>query len=418
MKVKDALKIAEAVVNKNKEVIRKSRISVREGGLHDELLPIHKDSVPVGASDANSLKVKKFQEMSDDLLLLSKSTEIPIVKLDFYNNRFKPFLDESELKKAMTTTSQADWVPTDFSTDFIDKVQLELKVANLFPEIILPRSPMDFSRKSSYSTAYKKTEGSNGVESAVGDGKMTFTCTTICDYVSLTYELEEDAAFAQMPMIKQDAINAIARAWDNCIINGDTTSPHMDSDVTLAYDQRKCWKGLRKHAIENSYWTDLSGGFNMDNVMGLMKNMGIYGADLERNRWIVGVKGQVSMLNIKDNQNNRVFVENPIAGPQSLNIGNGQIGFFGGTRTILSEFVRENLNASAVYDGSVITNGSILRVRTDGFARGVVRRILVETDKNIVNQTKQLVVSTRGDFQPRHDITSERIVELGYKYTA
>lgn len=418
LKLKKALEIIAKAKEKRNEVIRKSRISVKDNGLHDELLPIHKEAVPIGADDANSLKVRKFQEMSDNLLLLSKSTEIPIVKLNYYNNRFKNFITESELKKAMTTTSQADWVPTDFSTDFIDKVQLELKVANHFPEIILPRSPMDFSRKESYSTAYKKTEGSNVVESSVGAGKMTFSCTTICDYVSLTYELDEDAAFAQMPMLKQDSINAIARAWDNCIVNGDTSTPHMDSDVTLAYDQRKCWKGLRKHALEQGYTTNLTSGFDLDKVMVMQSNMGIYGADLARNLWIVGVKGQVKVLNIKDDQNNRVFVSNPIAGPQSLNIANGQLGFLGGTRTVLSEFIRENLNASGVYDGSVITKGSLLRVRTDGFARGVVRRILVETDKNIVNQTKQLVVSTRGDFQPRHKISTERIVELGYNYTA
>lgn len=416
MKKSEALALIEAA-KKTKSFQKASNISANDRALHDELLPIHKESLKKGATDHETMKIKKFREMSDDLLLISKATEIPIQKLGFYQ-RFKSFIEESELKKAMTTTSQANWVPTDFSTDFIDLVQLELKVASLFPEITLPRGTMDFSRKSAFSTAYKKTEGSNATESSVSAGKMTFSCVTICDYVQLTYELDEDAAVAQMPIIKSDAVNAIARAQDNCIINGDTTSTHMDSDVTLAYDQRKCWKGLRKHALEQSYTTDLSGGFTMNNVLGMMENMGVYGADLDKSRWIVGVKGQVSMLNIVDSNNNRVFVENPTAGPMALNIGNGQIGYFGGARVILSEFVRENLNASGVYDASTITKGSLIRVRTDGFARGVVRRILVETDKNIVNQTKQLVVSMRMDFQPRYDISTQRIVELGYNYTA
>lgn len=415
MKKSEAL----ALIKASKEsALRKARFSVGDNRGAENELQLHKMAV-IG-NDNYAMKVRKVQRDADLLLLTSKMLfrknvgDFPIEKLAAYQ-AFRGFIEnDSELKKAMTTVTQSNWIPTDFSRDFVDCVQLQLKVAALFPEIQMARGTQDFSQKGSYSTAYKKTQGSDGTASPdITDSKGTLSASTIMDYLETSDELEQDAAFAQAPMLRNDAINAIARAIENCILNGDTTTVHMDSDVTLAYDQVTCWKGLRKHALANSYTTDLS-TLNSDTLTALLASMGKFGADPSQLALIHGVAGRVKLINLKDNQNNKVYLEMGTPGAMNVSMVPGAVATLAGSPCILSEFCREDLNASGVYDGTTKTKGSLLWVRKDGFVRGVVNSIKVETDRDIKKQVNMLAVSTRMDFQPRYAIASNKVVWLGY----
>lgn len=372
----------------------------------------HQIQVAKGANDRRSLAILEFQKQADHMVIMSKMLGVPIQKMQSYG-RFQRFIEESELKKAMTDTSQANWVPTQMSAEFYNLIQIALKVAPLFGEVIMPRSPFQIPRKASFSTATLKTEASNAEESTVGADKMTLTAKTIVDFLQVSYELDEDAAFAVAPMVRDDAVNAIARGIDNAILNGDTTASHMDSDVTLAYDVRKAWKGLRKYAIANSYVADLS-TFNADTVLAMRGNMKKYGAAFEQLAWVVGTKVSTKLLNLKDSSGNRVYLEMGTPGAPFANMVTGQCGVLGGSPVIVSEFVREDVNASGVYDGSVITKGVMHLVRRDCWTKGVVRRVMIETFRDIVAQVNKLVVSTRMDFEPKYDITTEPITYLGY----
>jgi HK97 family phage major capsid protein len=398
--------------------MRKARFSVGDTRDIQGAVQLHK--MKAIGTDNMSMKVREFQKQSDLLLLTSNMMfrkgegPMPIEKLGAFAG-FQSFIEnDSELKKAMTTSTQSYWIPTDFSRDFVDQVSLQLKVAALFPEIAMVRGTQDFSQKADYSTAYKKTEGSNGTASPnITDTKGTLSASTIMDFIEVSDELEQDAAFAQAPMIRQDAINAIARAIEDCIINGDTTATHMDSDVVLSYSHRACWKGLRKLALANTYTTDLS-TLNADTLTALLGSMGVFGADPSQLALVIGVKGRVKMINLKDNQNNKVYLENGTPGAMDVSMVPGSVGALAGSAVILSEFIREDLNASGVYDGTTKTKGSMLWVRKDGFVRGVVNSIKIETDRNIQSQVNQLAVSTRMDFQPRYAIATNKVVWMGY----
>jgi HK97 family phage major capsid protein len=372
----------------------------------------HQLTVMKGANDNRSQQILEFQKQSDCLYLLNKMTGIPIQKMQSYG-RFQRFVEESELKKAMTDSTQANWVPTQMSAEFYNLIQLALKVAPLFGEVVMPRSPFQIPRKSSFSLATLKTEASAATESTVGAGKMTLTAQTIVDFLQVSYELDEDAAFAVAPMVRDDAVNAIARGIDNAIINGDTTGSHMDSDVTLAYDVRKAWKGLRKHCLANSYKTDIN-TFNADTVLGLRASMAKYGAAYEQLAYILGPKVNVKMVNLKDSANNRIYLELGTPGAPMANMVPGQVGQLSGSPVIVSEFAREDLSTTGVYDGSSTVRGTLMVVRRDAWTKGVVRRVMVETFRDIVAQVNKLVVSTRMDFQPKYDITTEPIAWLGY----
>lgn len=402
-----------ALAGKMKDAaMRKARFSVGEPRGPSNELELHKGSV-VG-SDNFAMKVRKFQETSDCLLLLSKSMGIPIDKLAPYS-AFKRFTEEdSELKKVMTLTTQANWIPTDFSADFVDKVNLTLRVAAQFPEIVMARGLQSFSVKGDFSTAYIKTEGSDAtISPALTDTKGTLTAKVIAVYQSISDELDQDAAFAQMPMLRNDCILAIGRAIENAVINGDDSTTHMDSDVTLSYAQEKAWKGLRQLCLANSYKTDLS-TFNANTLCALIGTMGVYGADPSQLMLIVGPAVRVKLMNLLDSSSNRVFLEYGSPGAMNVRMVPGGVGVLAGSDVVVSEFCREDLNALGYYDSTVKTKASLLWVRKDCFVKGVSRRMLVETDRDIVAQNTKLVVSTRMDFQPRVTVSSNKCVYMGY----
>ena len=409
-----------AIAKGNNPVARKAPVDlIKVGDDHSFNAPsesegpwAHQFSVMKTATDNRSQQILEFQKQADYLYLMSKMTGIPIQKMQTYG-RFQRFVEESELKKVMTDSSQANWVPTQMSAEFYNLIQLALVVAPLFGEVIMPRSPFQIPRKASFSTARKKTEGVAPTESSVAAGKMTLTASTIVDYLSASYELDEDAAFAVAPMMRDDSVNSIARGIDNCIVNGDTSATHMDSDVTAADDVRKCWMGLRKLCLANSYKTDVS-TFTSDAIMGLRGAMGKYGANYSQLAYIVGPNTDTKLLNLRDSSGNRIYLEMGTPGAPLANMIPGQCAVLGGSPVLVSEFAREDLNASGVYDGTTTTKASILCVRRDAWTKGVVRRVMVETFRDIVAQVNKLVVSTRMDFEPKYDITTEKIAYLGY----
>ena len=371
----------------------------------------HQLSIKKGATDNRSQTILEFQKQADLLYLTSKLSSIPIQKMQSFG-RFQRFIEESELKKVMTDSSQANWVPSQMSAEFYNLIQLALVVAPLFGEVIMPRSPFQIPRKASFSTARKKTEGQAPTESSVTAGKMTLTASTIVDYLSASYELDEDAAFAVAPMMRDDSVNSVARGIDNCILNGDTTGSHMDSDTTDADDVRKCWKGLRKLALANGYVSDVS-SFTSDAIMGMRGSMKKYGANYSQLAYLVGPNVDTKLLNLKDGNGNRIYLEMGTPGAPLANMIPGQCAVLGGSPVLVSEFAREDLNALGVYDGTTTTKGAIICVRRDAWTRGVVRRVMVETFRDIVAQVNKIVVSTRMDFEPKYDVTTEPIVWMG-----
>lgn len=359
-------------------------------------------------------KIIEFQKRADDLFLTAAILRKPAKELNLYKS-FRGFVDESELAKAMdsvTSGSGADWVPTDFSDQLIEKVQLARKVAAIFPRIDMPTDPFKMPGKSSFSTAKLQTSENTAVTATnVGTRNVTLNAIKLVTEVDVSMELIEDSIIAILPTVREDIVNAINRAEEDALINGDTATPHMDSDTTATDSPRKSWIGLRGHAVDQSYTTTLS-TFNFDNIVGMKKNMGIYGVDNNMLVWIAGIASWSKLLSLRDSQNNNVLITMDKVGPKATVL-TGQVGVLLGSPVLVSEFVREDLNTAGVFDPTAATKTTFMLVRKDGFVIGDRRKMLVEQFHDVQKQQDQLVASIRQDFQPRYDITTERVVELG-----
>ncbi|MHA2610207.1 MAG: phage major capsid protein [bacterium JZ-2024 1] len=359
---------------------------------------------------------RDFRKLSDDVYLASVLLGKPpkaLRKWAEYAQRLE------ELQKAMATDQPglgAEWVPTGFSSDLVEKVRLKLKVANLHEHIAMPTDPFKIPRLTSSSTAYLKAENVAPPASSPGTGQASLDARSIAVYVPVSYELEEDTIFSLLPIIREDLTQALASGVENATINGDDSPTHMDSDVTSANDVRKAWKGYRKLA-RSSAKVNFNGTITVDNLRAMRASMGIYGVEPERLAWVVSIKGYLQLLNLKDSAGNPVVLTVDKYGPQATLL-KGELGRLDGIPIVVSEYVREDLNANGVYDGITRDKTLFLLVFRDGFLYGERRNIQVETFREIRSGTIELVASQRIGFVDRLDASTQNIVSLGYNIPA
>ena len=330
---------------------------------------------------------------------------------------------DPSLRKAMDTTLDSEWIPTCMSAQLLDDVRLQLKVAGLFRTITMPAKTgsWDVPKRGSALSAYLVSENTaDSSQTAAGartpgTTKVTFTAIKHALQVLHSYEVDEDSIVALMPFIREEIVYALANSAENAIINGDTTDPNMDSDKTAGSTEvENSFIGLRKTS-ENSSGdaaVDIS-TLSVANLRAIRKAMGIHGVDSKKLAYIVGVSGFVQMMGLE-----QVLTIDKIGSMATLL--SGQMASFDGSPVIVSEHIREDLNASGVYDGSTKTKTIILLVNTDSFwCAEKPSGIKVETDRNVVNQQLISVASRRWDFkQVITNATDHNVVGIGYNLTS
>ena len=408
--------LKEAIQEGNKEAAKKATEDALKNAPQGKRLTEFPVEAATGLVDLHKSfskdpRVVEFQKRADDLFIVSKVLGIDPRQSKLYKDFQEPV---SELRKAMTTATTgggAEWIPTGFSADLIGKVEMALKVAALHPRVKMPTDPFKVPALTGFSTAkLGGTEGSGSpTESALTTSNVVLNAVKLITYVGLSYELEEDSIIAVLPLIKDDIVKALARAQDNAAINGDTTSPHMDSDITDAEDVRKAWNGYRDLVISAAK-VDCAGSIVTAKLRAVRKALGKYGVDQNELAWVVGISDYNQMLGLSE------VITVDKYGPNATVL-TGELAKFDGIPVVVSEYVREDLNTSGVYDGVTKTQTIALLVRKDGFFFGDRRDVLIETDRNIKIQTTDLVASQRVAFMPRLPST-DSIVGLLYDITA
>jgi len=398
--------------------IRKGEFSGQEETPDNRKTVIHKSLSKRDRETPEGEKIVKMQEKNDEIYLVSKLLRVDPRSLKM----FKEFR-QSELAKAMydSTGYGGDWVPTGFSADMVDRVTLELKVASLFNRIPMPQDPYTLPIKSAGATVYKLGESQTEHESAtkitkteVTTTNVTLASTKIGARVNFSEEISEDSIVPILPMVKADIAKAMAEGIENCIINGDTATTHQDSDVTASTDVRKCWNGLRKLTQSGAKVSIAT--FNADNLRSIRKAMGKYGVNPNKLAMVVGISGYIQLLGVKDSSNNPMVTTIDKYGPNAT-IVTGELAKFDGMPVIVSEYVRENLNATGVYDGTTTTKTIMLLVYRDALIIGDRRSFTVKTDEDIETDQTILVATQRMDFKPRL-VTTEKFIGLGYNLTS
>jgi HK97 family phage major capsid protein len=360
-----------------------------------------------GASMGDSEEVQK---MADELYLCSSILGCDPRELNMWQDWEQT---TTELRKAMDTATSGEgeeWIPTRFSRDLLEKVRLELKVAALHGRINLPtptfRMPVEGADAIAYLVPESTSDDSTKIRASTpGTKRITFTAQKLAGRVLFSEEITEDSIIPILPYLRGKVITALAVAQETCTINGDNSSTHQDSDVTDPLDARKAWKGYRK-LVHTDAKVDLS-TFSTTTLRSIKKAMGKYGININQLAWVTGISVYNQMLDLTEVRTVDKY------GPKAT-ILTGELAKFDNIPIIASEYIREDLNASGVYDGTTTTKTIILLVRRDAFLFGDRRVIKVKSAEIIETDQSQIVTTQRLDFEAGFDTDTEKVVGLGY----
>ncbi|HAW49716.1 TPA: phage major capsid protein [bacterium] len=362
----------------------------------------------------------ELQQKSDEILILST-----LLKRDPRETKlWKDFKGgHSELEKAMARSvsgAGAEWIPTAFSADLIDRVRMASIVAKIHDRITMPSNPYTLPIVGSDSVAYRVPEATDVPEnvpkikaSRPGTRKVTFSATTLGVRVIFSEELNEDIIIPILPFLRQNIILALAAGQETTVINGDISATHMDNDVTDALDARKSWNGYRKTAIPGAK-IDLGGTLSLEKLRSIKKALRKYGIYPSELCWIVGTSGLDQILGLNSSTAPRDLVLTPDKyGPNITNLIEGEQCRVDNIPVMVSEHVREDLNASGVRDGVTVNKTIIILVHRRSFMFGDRRLVTIKTAENIETDQTLLVVTQRLDFQALQP-TTDPLVGIGY----
>jgi HK97 family phage major capsid protein len=309
----------------------------------------------------------------------------------------------SALRKALdtaTATEGAEWVPTLLSADFITKFRLAAKVAALFPDFAMPSNPwkMPYFGGLSASNFYYVGESISDEATASppttpATGDQTLTAKKLKSRIYFSDELVEDSIVPVIETLRADLAVAGTEVLEDLIINGDTTTTHQDSDVVDSKDRRKAWSGLRKlcpSATKGSLATFTA----MSHIQAFVTLMGKYGINPAELAFITGGVGYSKFRALTE------VITVDKYGPQAVVL-TGELGKLLGIPILVSEYIRENLNATGVYDATTMTKTQVLIVNRRGFMLGTRGGVKLTFKAEAEVDQNQLIMSFRKAFQPR-----------------
>jgi hypothetical protein len=229
------------------------------------------------------------------------------------------------------------------------------------------------------------------------------------EYYIIPAELDEDSAPPILAIARGEVTRAQIRAREQVLLNGDDSVTHMDSDTTAADDARKLAKGFRKLAIDNSATVDIGGTVAANKLDEMRTAAGKFGVNVRELIYVFGSTGYNQAVSL-----NEVSSIDQIGSQATLLT--GSLAAYRGVPIVVSEFVREDLNAVAgVYDG-VTTDKTVCHlVNASRFWLGVRRPIMTKIATSEPEEdTMKLASYSRWDFKGHAQTADEASCVLGF----
>jgi hypothetical protein len=379
-------------------------------------------------------QVRSVQKLSDEVLLMNVilegckankvgNTPEGIYATDIwkeYGRELKKLGVEKAANDNWETSETTDWIPIDMSGDLHEFIQMELRVAGLFSQFTLPTATFYWPHVTGAPSAETASEANDPAlypnyditksmfGAAPPDAKATFVAKKARAFQFYSREWQEDTIRATMPWLMRQLPQAIARAYDSAIINGDVGGSTI-GDATST-ETSGWFDGLRAYVIGQagrSGGTGAGGGQTTDQhefqfMEGMTgsawviaefpdelrkqrKRMDKYGVRLSNLVYIVGLDAYYQMMSIPN------FQTLDKLGPQATLL-TGQVGAFDSIPVVLSEFMNLSVqghdDTTATDDGInetfpgggheskgliLVETSEWLRARLPGFGAEVVR---------------------------------------------
>jgi hypothetical protein len=298
------------------------------------------------------------------------------------------------------------------SATMIDKLRLNLVVADKFREITLTRATQEFPTRTldgfgvlgGSTTAAPPTQTmTTGVApwptnvhfSYPGFGpNRQFNAKHLLVFLAWNDDMLEDSILPWLPMMREDLSYFAARTLDRAILDGDTTGTHMDYDVTAATDFRKAWYGLRKMSLANWY---PQGSTTIDDadLHALRKTLGKYGKEPSRLVYFMALKQYYDLIAL-----GVITTANNLNQPAAALSQTGVLGSYWGIPIAVSEFVRTDTHTDGLNNATPGNNVQSIFgcVNTDHFVRATYGTVQIEETRLAQNLITVLQSDVRMDF--------------------
>lgn len=307
-----------------------------------------------------------------------------------------------------------EWVPTLSSESFVPEFELEFLLESKIKQVNMLSNPFDMSIQSSVTKARKIAENTAATGANFGTSKIQFSAVKSVEYYILPEELGEDSAPDIMAVARDEVVRAQIRACEAAIINGDDDGTHIDSDTQAAAADvaEKFWKGLRRQALANSAnggTTDFANAaVTVAGLRSMRARMGKFGVNPLDLLLLAGPSAATQLQVLEQVSTVDKF------GPMAT-ILKGALSAYQGIPIITSQYMREDLNATGVYDGVTFNRAGLIFVNKNRWYVGTRRAIKVKIQQDLADQDRWLMASyQRKDFKGHTQSASEVSVSYGY----
>lgn len=310
-----------------------------------------------------------------------------------------------------------EWIPTAISQNYIAEYELQRLVEGNFRTVSMPSNPYILPVQKNVTKARVISENSAVSDKNFTTAQLSLTAKKFSEYFILPEELTEDSVVDMLALARGEVITAQARAIEAAIING-ATGIHIDSDTAaLTADvAEKAWDGLRKLAIANSAnggtfdcGTINGGVLSVGHLRKLRAQMGKFGVNPSELVLLISPAGYSQLLATGEVLTMEKY------GPMAT-INTGILGTILGMKIVVSQYMRDDLNASGVYDGVASNYTGLLCVNKARFYVGQRRPIVVKAQADLPMQDRFLLASyQRKTFVGLPQSASEKSVVYGIK---
>lgn len=380
-------------------------------------------------------QVARFQDLNDAILLKSALTGLrgsqmkQFEEYGRYRDMFK-FLARTEYKAMYgggSSDQGEDVLPTNFSSQVIEKVRLANIVPNQFRNITMTSRTYNLPLEGvDIEAGYVAENGSdNPYDLATYDAAEPVTAVpratpTVVNIQLVAKKLalatlwaeewEQDAIINGIDYIRDKLAKGFAIGRENAVINGDTamTSGGAGQDGGKDWKQNgataipkswvgKAWDGLRKKALAGTAKIDIGGtnDVTLSDIRNLLALMDIYAIDPSDLLLICGSKVyQTQLKKLAEYQ-----TADKTGGAGTAVAMTGRLKEIDGIPIFVTQNMPQNLNASGVYDNVTKTKSAIIVVNKTQFVMGDRQLMQVKAFDNPYTDQKTILMKQRADFK-------------------
>lgn len=284
--------------------------------------------------------------------------------------------------KAFNVTDFSNWIPTIHARFYFEEYEIPYLLANKFDQ--QPMESATVEVEGALGLLEGKEEADSNTFDSQSNTQSNFTVYARNNVVHspITQDLLADSAPPIIDKYRKEVVAGIARSYERAMINGDITdtgggrgSGHQDSDIAAVSKHfSKAFNGLRKIASANSAngSTYDHGGDTMSKLLfqTMLKKMGRFGSEKDDLLWVYGSVGAGDLVTGAIPELFTAFAFGGLASNVT-----GQVPPVFGIQGVESRYIREDLNASGVYQSGQTKSCLILvkKSRFMNFNRAAIR---------------------------------------------